>query len=300
MGSMRYPDFYIVGAPKSATTALYEYLQPHPELFLPDFKEPHYFGSDIEVRRHRTTLERYLNLYSAATEKQLIGDGSVWYLYSEFAASEIRAVAPAARIIIMLRNPLDMIASLHSHQVFNGVEDLSLPEALDAEEDRAAGRRIPPQAHFAGGLLYRRAATYSPQVERYLNAFGTEQTRIFLYDDMQADARATYRSTLEFLGVDPNVDPALRVVNRNKVARAMWARRFVNAPPAWLRRAGRTVVPARLRHRVYQQMVTLNARSQRREEMSPQLRAELAASFGPELTRLSALIGRDLSAWTAT
>ena len=170
---MTLPNFFIVGAPQCGTTALHAYLAQHPDVFMSDPKEPHYFGSDLDFRyRRRPNEEQDRSYFTNAGDRSRIGEASVWYLYSECAADEIWEAVPDARIIVMLRDPVEMIPSLHSQFVYNGHEDLPLSEALEAEEDRAAGRRIPPEANFPRGLLYRRVATYAPQLARYLDRFG--------------------------------------------------------------------------------------------------------------------------------
>ena len=142
---MTLPNFFIVGAPKCGTTALYAYLAQHPDVFMSDPKEPHYFGSDLDFRyRRRPSDQQYRSYFAGAGDRRRIGEGSVWYLYSECAADEIGQAVPDARIIVMLRDPVEMIPSLHSQFVYNGHEDLALADALAAEEDRAQGRRIPP------------------------------------------------------------------------------------------------------------------------------------------------------------
>lgn len=139
---MKKPDFFIVGAAKCGTTAMYEYLKEHPEIFMPeDAKEPNYFGSDMNYKSSRLTEEQYLSLFSDAKNEKRIGEASVWYLYSKLAASEIKEFCPSARIIIMLRNPVDMLYSLHSELFYGADEDIEdFKTALNAEEVRKKER----------------------------------------------------------------------------------------------------------------------------------------------------------------
>ena len=147
---MRTPDFFIVGAPKCGTTAMYEWLQAHPDVFVP-VKEIHYFGRDLAHRRPEVSAARYAELYEGVGER-IAGDVAVWYLLSESAAEEIHALNPDARIIIMLRRPAEMLHSLHSQLVYSGDEDIEdFEEALAADlhgyaRVRTAGtaRRNPP------------------------------------------------------------------------------------------------------------------------------------------------------------
>jgi len=213
---MRKPDFFIVGAPKCGTTALNDYLQAHPEIFIPAKKEIHFFGADLQFQRPRVTLSEYLSYFAPVQREKRVGESSVWYLYSQQAAEEIKAFSPAARIIIMLRNPVDMMYSLHSQRVYNDNENLvNFEEALAAEADRRQGKRLYQNASDAMGSLYRAAATYTPQVQRYFAVFGREQVHIILFDEFARATPEVYRQTCEFLGVDPQFRPEFRIVNAN-------------------------------------------------------------------------------------
>ena len=124
---MRKPNLFIVGAPKSGTTALYEYLKVHPEIFMSAYKEPHYFGSDLRgprMEQFRGNDRKYLSLFAAATNEKWVGEASIWYLYSQRAAQEIKAYDPNAAIIIMLRNPLEMGYSMFYQSSYTGNEIL--------------------------------------------------------------------------------------------------------------------------------------------------------------------------------
>ena len=295
---MTMPNFFIVGAPKCGTTALHAYLAQHPDVFMSDPKEPHYFGSDLDFRyRRRPSDEQYRSYFAGAGDRPRIGEASVWYLYSACAADEIAEDLPDARIIVMLRDPVEMIPSLHSQFVYNGHEDLGLAEALAAEEDRAAGRRIPPHANFPAGLLYRRVATYAPQLARYLERFGRERVHVILYDDFKADTAAAYRQTLTFLGVDPDHRPELAVVNASKRSRSVVLRRALNDPPEWLRRAARRVAPQRMRRRIYRSAVSMNTEPAERDRLSGAAAEQLRREMEGANRELESLLGRALPAW---
>src|SRR5581483_10240451 len=159
---IRRPDFFIVGAPKSGTTALSEYLKPHPQIFIPDIKDVSFFGSDLYFTMPRITAEEYAAAFAAARDELRVGEASVWYLYSKCAAAEIKEYSPDASIIIMLRNPVDMLYAQHSEFLYNCNEDIpDFGAALEAEAERKRGRRVPARAHLVQGLFYRETARYS-------------------------------------------------------------------------------------------------------------------------------------------
>ena len=297
---MTKPDFFIVGAFKAGTTALYEYLRAHPDIFMSVPKEPMYFGQDLTPRYARMTEDEYLALFRGAADGQRAGEASPWYLYSTSAAREIRDFNPDARIIVMLRNPVDVMYAQHSQLVFNQREDLAdFEQALAAEEDRLAGRRIPPDAIRPEALYYRRSVRFPEQVRRYLDTFGADAVHFIVFDDLVADVRAVYRSTLEFLGVDPTVEVDLSVYNPNKAARSTGMQRLIFAPRGPMRRVFGTLRRFPVMHRVRDAMVSANSTTSARKQMDPELRARLTAEFAPQVAELAQIIGRDLSRWSA-
>lgn len=295
MTQPRKPNFFIVGAPKCGTTAINDYLGKHPDIFIPAIKEVHFFGRDLHFSKGALRDEAaYLALFKGATEPRL-GEASVWYLYSRSAAQEIHAFNPNAKIVVMLRNPVDMLYSQHSQFLYNGNEDIAdFREALAAEPERKAGRRIPKSAHLADGLFYSETARYAEQLERYFTTFGRDNVHVILYDDFRADLPGTYRQTLRFLGVREDFTPEFAVVNPNKRARSALLRDFVQAPPEGVKRLSRLFFPRSLRQQVMKGLDRANIRYQARAPLDPVLRAELEHCFAPEVEKLGRLLGRDL------
>jgi hypothetical protein len=295
----RAPDFYIVGAPKAGTTAMYAYLRGHPGLFLPERKELRFFGSDLEIRdRTPLTTEQYLAHFAAATSDAVIGTAYVWYLYSRAAATEIARLSPNARIIAMLRNPVDMLPALHAEHLTNGNEDISdFTAALDAEPDRRAGGRIPPHAHLPQGLWYTDVPRYAEQLERYFATFGRDRVRVIIFDDFVADPAAAYRETLQFLGVDDRYRPeAFEAVNASRRIRSERLRHFLARPPELPRRIIHHLVPAPLRRAAHERAKGLNVIAAPRRPIPAETAERLDAIFAPEVARLSSLLGRNLEA----
>ena len=233
---MKRPDFFIIGAFKSGTTAMYEYLRRHPQLYLPEVKEPMYFGSDLTPRYRRMTEDEYLALFARAADEQRAGEASPWYLYSTAAAAEILDFAPSAQAIVLLRNPVDVMYAQHSQLVFNQREDIAdFAAALAAEDDRRAGKRIPADALRPEALFYRHSVRFADQLRNWFDVLGRERVHVIVFDDLVADPRAVYRATLEFLGVDPSHEVDLSVYNPNRRARSGVIQRLIFAPPRPLR-----------------------------------------------------------------
>lgn len=295
------PHFFIVGAPKCGTTSMAQYLNQHPEVFVVR-GEPHFFGSDIDYNKPRLTREQYLAICRRTGGKPVCGERSTWYLYSRRAAGEIHAHNPNALIIAMLRNPAEMLHSLHAHHYQRGRRDdiETLAGALAAEPERRQGRRIPRNARFAASLFYSDIPRYSDQLQRYIDRFGRDRVRIILFDDLTTTPGDVYRQTLEFLGVDPDFEPDFKVHN-------------VSAPTsksplyrAWkastLRYRVRSLVPqglySALRARRGKRMARA-ARQDPRPPLDPHLHERLTAEFSNEIDRLESLIDRNLSHWRA-
>ena len=303
---MTRPNFFLVGAPKCGTTALDSYLKSHPEVFVSARKELHFFGSDLKFAS-RPGVENYLANFQTANGKPRVGESSVWYLYSRRAADEIYAFAPHASIIVMLRNPVDLLHSLHSQMVFTAKDDIAdFAEALDAEDDRKRGLRLPTviQTHTIANydpkiFYYREIIKFSEQLERYYRVFGRGRVHVILYDDFKRKTAEVYRHALEFLGVDPVYQPGFPVINDNKSVRQHTLQRLLHYPPKPLLTAARVLLPrGRLRAAVKSQLLRLNTARQKRRPLEPELRLRLTNEFRPEVERLSDMLGRDLSDWT--
>lgn len=307
------PDFFIVGAPKCGTTAMDAYLAQHPEIFMIP-KEQHYFGEDLEeIWRHpdagtHPSAEQYFALFAGSEGAVRRGDSSVWYLWSRTAARELHDHNPDARIIVMLRNPVDMLASLHSQSLLNGVEDIEdFEEAVAAEPDRRAGRRVPPNnGPVPWRLFYSELARFHDQVERYFVTFGRDQVHVILYDDLVADTPRTYRGVLEFLGVDPEFAPDFEVINANKRLRSRWLQQRVwniEQDASALRRLGTALLPHPIRSALLRRVVPalrrFNTESTRRQPVSPEVRNRLYEELARDIEKLSVLLDRDLSHWGA-
>ena len=291
------PDFLIVGAFKSGSTALYEGLRRHPQIFMPFHKEPLYFGDDLTRRYGRYTEAEYLHLFDPAKPGQKSGEASTWYLYSVSAAREIHDFNPDMRIMVVLRNPVDVMYSEHSQLIYNVIEDLpSFEDALAAEPDRRAGRRIPEGPINIENLFYRHSVRFAEQLERYFDVFGRERVHVMLWDDLRRDGATVIRDALAFLGVDPTLAAAPPNANENKRVRSPLIQRLIFAPRLLL-----PLAPFLRRfplvRAVRTRLLDMNSEAKPRAPMDPALRRRLLDEFTPDIERLGALIGRDLSAW---
>ena len=301
MTGMRKPEFFLVGAPKCGTTAMHAYLRRHPEIFMPRGKEVHYYGSDLSSLASQLTPEDHAALFADAGEERVAGETCIWALYSRLAAAEMRRDVPNAKIVVMLRNPVDMVYAQHSELVYQWVEDIiSFPRALDAEEDRRQGRRLPKSAYSVPPqiLLYRDVAKYAVQVERYMDAFGPEQVHVIIYDDLKSDPSNTYKALLEFLGVDASFRIEMPVINPNKRIRSIRLRKLLHRPSAMLHRACKRIIASdAVRQRWFERLDAWNVGFRPRPPMKEKMRRRLQADFARDVERLGRLLGRDLMHW---
>jgi hypothetical protein len=293
------PDFFIVGAPKCGTTALHSYLRAHPEIFMPQSKDRCYFGADL-ITRKRLTPNEFASRFSTWSGQKRIGESCVHYIYSKQAPLEIKSFNPDAQIIIMLRNPVDMLYSWHSQLLYLGSEDIpDFQAALAAEPLRQMGKRIPRAARIQNALYYRELAKLSDHVRRYFDVFGEDRTCVVLYDDFAASTPIVYKEVLSFLGVDSAFELPLQVVNANKKPRNLFLHKILTRQKPIVRALGRMVVPgAALRQRLLKPIQRWNKVYDRRPPMASQVRHRLQEELAPVVSELSGLLQRDLSHWS--
>ncbi len=293
------PDFFVVGAPRSGTTALCNYLRAHPELFISSPKEPTFFGRDLVPKKY-ATLESYLALFADPGAARRAGEGSVAYLCSECAAEEIHAFNPHASILIILREPVEMMHSLHLKHFHMAIEPCrTLEAALAAEPARLATGAGVPAGVPPRVIALRRRASYTAQVARFFNAFGRDQVRVFLFDDFRADTAGVFRETCRFLGVRDDITLPLEPHNVGRQVRSAGWHEFLTRAPGWAQSLARVALPApALRRRIQKLLERRNERAGKPEPLAPELGARLRAEFAPEVAELGRLLGRDLSHWS--
>ena len=202
------PNFLIVGAAKSGSTSLYQYLSQHPEVFMPVNKEPNYFVAEyqqkmakncpsykIDMNRMVFDENAYYNLFNKATlDHKAIGEASVTYLFKpEFAIPKIKKELGDPKIIIILRNPIKRAFSHYSYACELGLENLSFGQAIDAENFRLENNWSSTFAYLNQGLFY-------SQVKAYKNAF--TNVHILILDDFIKDKQFELQKIYNFLGID--------------------------------------------------------------------------------------------------
>jgi hypothetical protein len=306
----RLPEFFIVGHEKSGTTALYEMLRRHPQIFMPDIKEPRFFMHEPS-RSPRTgsvrprTLEGYLALFADAGPAERTGEASPQYIRSADAVRRIAELQPDARIIAILREPTSFLRSYHLENLASAIEnERDLRKAMALEHRRRHGESIPPSCEAPDRLLYSEHVRYVEQLRRLHAVFPRERVLTLVYDDFRRDNVATVGSVLRFLEVDDSValDPVEVLSAKRKDVRSMKLHHATRAlkrarhNPANSGRVARSV--STFAGRLLAQPRV--ARSWRRliyavpPPLDEQFVLELRRRFKPEVVALSEYLERDL------
>lgn len=297
--------FFIVGAPKCGTTALSAYLREHENIFVSWPKEPHYFCTDFDSYRRVVSERDYLDLFRNVKDSHLaIGEASVWYMYSREAIRNIHDFDREARIIAMLRDPVEMLPSLHTQLVYNGFEEeRDFEAAWRLQRERRSGKAIPKLCPEPAFLQYGKIASYSTQLRRVMRVFPPEQVKVILMDDLASSPARVYRETLEFIGVPDDGRARFERVNERKIQR--WERfgKFMYHPPVWVRKV-ETVMKKALNGlgvheiKLWHRLMALNSKPAPKRELSVEFRAELAGYFASEIKDLSTLLGQSMEQWS--
>jgi hypothetical protein len=298
------PTLFIAGAPKSGTTALCEYLREHPAIFVSRPKEPFFFCEDLPGLPGVRSPREYDALFSKVPAGvTLAAEGSAVYLYSKVALARIREFEPSARIIAMLRSPIEIAPSLHSQLLYNRTEDVEdFERAWELQSERREGRSIPTLCREPALLQYRDVARLGEQIERLYSVFPRDQILVIFFEDFKASPATVYRRVLDFLNLPDDERSEFPRINENKAIRAGWLSRFTQHPPRFLSRAASMArrIVGRDDLSFLDGLRRANSVVRPREPISDRMRKTMISEFSDDVDLLARLTGRDLSAWLAS
>jgi hypothetical protein len=227
------PGFLVLGAQKAGTTALYAYLRRHPQITGPSWKEVSFFDRHY-ARGEGWYRGNFPNL--ARTRGKLVGEASPSYLFHPLAPERVRALLPDARLIALVRNPVDRALSHFNHEVALGRERLSFEDALAAEDERLRGeeeRLVADPRYFSRewwSHTYKARGRYAEQLERWLAVFPREQLLVLPSDDLGSDPARAHARVLVFLGAAPQqLDAYPRVYEREYAPMKPETRKWLSA-----------------------------------------------------------------------
>jgi sulfotransferase family protein len=297
---MTLPNFLIIGAQKSGTSAIYAYLSQHPQVFASEIKEPAFFAfegaqrifagpDDARAGRYIVRdLERYRRLFRTVGDRARAGEASSIYMYAPQAAERIRHYIPNAKLIAVLRDPVDRAYSAYRHLVRDGRETLSFEEGLAAEPSRTA-------ANWHPIFHYKQRGFYYAQLRRYFELFSREQIAVYTYDEFKADPRALLKSMFVFLDIDPDFQPDMSVrhnvsgIPKSRLLHAIIGR------PSRAKDLVKRLLPAgaqRLHAALMRRNIVVTE-----PRIAPETERALQEEYREDIVQLESLIGRDLSAW---
>ena len=294
----RLPNFFVIGVPKGGTTSLHRYLGQHPDVFMPDVKEPAFFSSDAIYRKG---LDWYRDtFFHDVRGRTAIGEATPWYFCNAKVARRIRADLPETswRFIVVLRDPVARAYSMYWNLVRAGVETGSFEHGLEREEPRLAD----PEVSRTGSLTvgYRLVGDYASHLSVWLDTFGRDRLLVMLLDDLQERPAELMSETFRFLDVSPDLDvdtsethnPSSTV--RYPTLRRAW--RAWRAMPTWTR-GPLLLLPERTKRRIVQKLSELNRQPWTYPPIDPSTEEALRRSFEPSILRLEELFDLDLSRW---
>lgn len=306
---MKKPNFFIVGAAKAGTTSLYHYLEQHSNIYMSPIKEPHYFCKDIRLAnfdknyRHRSYIdinkylqqkkkqklhaayienkEHYLKLFELAQKERAVGEASVGYLYSEVAAKEIYNFNNRAKIIIILRNPIERAFS-HWMMDLRG-DDVCRESFLTAIKiDQAKKDKGWGKSH-----LYIELGLYYDQVKRYLDVFSKNQVNIFLFDDLKKNPDRFFHNLFVFLDVKPVKIDISKRYNQASIPRYPLVKKVIDKSQI------NKIVPYGLK----KELRKLFFKDYGLPVLTVDDKKQLGPIFDSDIAKLEKLIEKDLTMW---
>lgn len=296
----RLPDFLIIGAARSGTTGLYYDLAEHPDLFLPEVKEPFFFSflgeppdafDPVFAANKRWSMKEYAALFAPAEEHQRVGEASTSYLYTwQATIANLKQIygekARELRIVAVLRNPIGRTFSHWQTLVRNGVDDLDFDQYLDSKFTRERGRKRWDYDWLGFG-------SYSAGLRAFFAAF--PHVKVLLNEDL-GDRHRVLHELFTFLGVDPvRTQPSDRVVNAGGIPRLAITRWLFLPSP--IQRILRPIVSDGMRRRLSDWRWRLLRQSLAHPTLTERQRGLLVEAFRSDIEEVAEILGRDLSSW---
>ena len=276
------PNFLVIGAMKSGTTALYYYLEQHPQIYMSPIKEPNFFcyeGQVVADRNSITQIGDYQDLFKGVSGEKAIGEASHCYLYEPRAVERIEHYVPEAKLIAILRNPVDRAHSHFLHLVRNGTEPLT-DFAQAIREETGARQKEMFQDYVGVGL-------YHDQLKRYFDAFGRDRIKVYLYEDLSNAPIDTLQDAFRFLEVEDSFVPDVSVKrNVSGYPKYKILDKFLRKPKV-AKQAIKLYLPTGLRWRLSEAFDNLKTRNLvEPSPVQPELRRQLIEVYREDILKL--------------
>ena len=291
---MTLPNFLIVGVQKAGTTSIYNYLREHPQVYMSSVKETNFLEKDWENlppeqqnKNGIVTLEKYSELFAGVKDEIAIGEASPNYLFHyESSAARIKKYVPNAKLIVVLRNPVERAYSDH------------LMHMRDAIGYRSLSEQIKYSSHKS--FILRKGFYYVP-LKYYFDQFGQEQIKVFFYDDLRDNSQEFMQSIYQYLGVNdefvPNTTRKAQVakIPKNKTINNLLNRKNIlrSTTASILKK----VMSVETRQQLRDRLINLNSQTKKAVPLSAEDRQQLIELYREDILQLQDLVGRDLSKW---
>ena len=269
------------------------YLSEHPDIFVSDPKEPHFFNTDF-ANRHTRYIKTYESYFRSASEYHMaVGEASVFYLFSHEAVPNILNYQAKAQFVVMLRNPVDMVYSWHSEALQSfGETEADFEKAWRLSATRRKGKQIPSECVEGKVLDYKQLCMLGEQLERLYGLVEGNRVLVLFFDDLMHDAKAVYKEALSFLGVSDDHRSEFPVYNANRQYRFHFLRRVLCAG---FRLKSKLGVAQGIG--LMSALKKYNIQQKKRPQLPYQLKKELLSCFKEDINRIESLTGKDLVHW---
>lgn len=292
-------NLFIVGAPKAGTTSLFYYLSQHAEIETSKLKEPMFFCTDLYKNKEDKKLADYLSLFNLHTDKKYLLESSTWYLYSTAAAKNIYDYNANSKIIIILRNPLDLLCSLQEFRLFTGREDSkSLEIAISKEPTRLNGHGLPKNTDLHKNQYdYTGLIRFSEQIKRYKSYFKDDNICILNYDDLKKSTSDVMNTICDFLKIERINMRDIKTDKKNtgKINKSATFKKFTNNPPKIFRKFVRFFLSSDTRSKLYDYLVKINSKEKKTSRV--EVSEEIKEIFDSEIIKLNLITKNQFRSW---
>jgi hypothetical protein len=286
------PNLFIVGAPKCGTTSLCNYLGQHPSVYISYPKEPFYFGKDFT--KPKMPIADYLRMFEPGTGKKYLGEGSTWYLSSTTAAQEIKAFNPDAKIIAMIRNPVEVLSSLLEQRLYDRTEDTNtLAEAFALEPIRERGEQL-PDSHWKlpkEKYYYSKVPLFAEQIQRFHNAFGKENVMIIRFDYFKNDTLAVLQAVEKFLQLPAFTGYDFTPHNQRKILKYGWLKDMMVKLPRPVRAVLHRISSPTIRKKLFKKIDKVNQTKLQLRALDEEVRKDLVNRYKDQEKKLEQVLG---------
>lgn len=300
---MTMPNFIIIGSAKAGTTSVYHYLSQHPQIYMSPLKETEFFirvGGELEINGPRANealnkgvgnLEDYRTLFRGVSNEIAIGEATPGYLYHSWVPKTIKHYIPDAKLIVLLRDPVERAYAHFWHNVRKGKgETLDFAQAIQNEEARM-------REDWGIGFYYVNRGFYYPQLKRFFEVFESERIKVCLFEELINNPTNTVQDIFRFLGVNdtfipPNISEKYLAFSMTKNKSL---HRFLKGSNP-IKSILKPFIPRELRKSI---VTTLNKQNVTRDKppLPSEIRRELMEGYREDILKLQGLINKDLSEW---